>query len=167
MRPRLLILLAAAALALLGASFAYADTQKVEDEIRESSVLRENGRLDIVKTTAGHKGKLLKHTIEMRGRVKPNRKKERPILGINTRGNRTSDPEYLVLGGTIFKNRKLGESIRVGEARLTSKKRRWTYLIDPKEFPGKLGPYGWVAFTTAKGDSADVVPANTYIIHEP
>ena len=103
MRLRALLALVLAALALAGATLAWADTDVIRDDVNETKALRDNGRVDIVKAIAGHQGPLLKHTVIVREQIKKKRKRERPLLGINTRGNPSSDPEYLVYGDDIFK----------------------------------------------------------------
>ncbi len=154
------ILLAVAAVALTG--LALADTAKVRDDKRETSQLVRNGRLDIVQAKVSHSGDRVKHTVTMRKRVKPNRKKERPLIGLNTRGNANSDPEYLVLGESVFRVRKDADPRKVASAKLTAKKRRWIYRFNPADI--ELGRYGWVAITT-KGEAFDTAPAKRYKNH--
>jgi hypothetical protein len=149
------------------AAAALADKTTVKDEKEETAALRANGRVDIVRASAGHYGGLLEHTVVVREGIKRKRKRERPLIGINLRGSNTSDPEYLVYGDDIFKNRPKGDPIRVAEATLRSQGKTWTYRFDPADFPnGGLTRYGWVAFTkTSK--ALDVVPANFYEVHKP
>jgi len=167
MRLRVLIAVPTVALALLGAAFAWADSTTVRDAVGESVPLRQNPRVDIVKAIAGHQGDLLKHTIIVNGRIDPDRRRERPLLGINTRGSSSSDPEFLVYGDDIFKNPKKGKPVRIGKAQLSGHGKRWIYRFDPAQFPhGGLGRYGWAAFTTT-AKALDVVPNNFYAIHKP
>jgi hypothetical protein len=168
MRPtRLLLPLVALLAALLAASFAFADTTTIKDGKRETRALKKNGRVDILRASAGHAGGLLEHRVVVRKRIRTSRRRERPLIGINTRGGGSSDPEFLVYGDDIFKNRKKGDPKRIGNARLTAERRRWTYRFGRDEFPdGPLGRYGWVAFTTT-AKALDVVPANAYEIHRP
>lgn len=165
MRLKHLLPLAVLAVALCGAAYAVADTKTVRDSKGETKALRKNGRVDIIRAKAGHAGQLLKHTVVVRKRIKQSRRRERPLLGINTRGGGSSDPEFLVYGDDIFKSRKKGDPKRIGNAKLSASGRRWTYRFDPGTFPGGLGrKYGWVAFTTT-AKALDVVPANAYAIH--
>lgn len=167
MRPKHLAPILVLVAALIAASVALADTTTIKDGKRETAALKKNGRVDIVKASAGHDGGLLEHRILVRERIKPSRRRERPLIGINTRGGGASDPEFLVYGDDIFKNRKKGDPKRIGAASLDADGRRWTYRFDPAEFPGDgLGRYGWVAFTTT-AKALDVVPANSYEIHKP
>jgi hypothetical protein len=167
MRPRAFLAIPIAAAALLGAAVASADSTTVRDAVGESVPLRQNPRVDIVKAIAGHQGYLLKHTVVVNARIDPDRRRERPLIGINTRGSDSSDPEYLVYGDDIFKNPKKGKPKRIGKARLTGKGKRWVYRFDPEQFPhGGLGRYGWAAFTTT-AKALDVVPNNFYAIHRP
>jgi hypothetical protein len=167
MRLRTLIALALTAAVLVGAALAWADTDVVRDDINETKALRENGRVDIVKAIAGHQGPLLKHTIVVREPIDPKRKRERPLLGINVRGNPSSDPEYLVYGDDIFKNPKQGKPEPIAAAQLSGHGKRWVYRFDPRDFPdGGLRKYGWAAFTTT-AKALDVVPNNSYATHRP
>ena len=166
MRLRALLALTLAAVALGGATLAWADTDVIEDGINETKALRENGRVDIVKAIASHQGKLLKHTVVVREDIDPDRHRERPLLAINVRGNESSDPEFLIYGDDIFKNPKLGKPSRIGPAQLSGHGRRWVYRFDPRDFPDGLRRYGWAAFTTTK-KALDVVPNNSYAIHRP
>ena len=166
MRRKILLPVLALALAASTAT-ALADKNVVKDQRGETAGLRDNGRIDIVRASAGHAGGSLEHKVVMRERIKRKRKRERPLLGINLRGSNSSDPEYLVLGDDIFKNRPQGKPLRIGPAVLKGKRKTWTYRFDPDVFPnGGLGRYGWVAFTTT-GNALDVVPANAYAIHRP
>jgi hypothetical protein len=167
MRRKILLVVAAALTLAAGAVPALADKTVVKDERGETAALRDNGRVDIVRASAGHFGGRLEHKVVMRERIKPKRKRERPLLGLNLRGSNTSDPEYLVLGKDIFKNRPEGKPVRIGAATLRGKRKTWTYRFKPEAFPnGGLGRYGWVAFTTT-AKAFDVAPANAYAIHKP
>ena len=167
MRPKLLAAIAVLLALLVGASLAFADTTTIRDSKRETKALRKNGRVDIVRAIAGHEGALLEHRIVVRERIDTDRRRERPLIGINTRGGGHSDPEFLVYGDDIFKNRRKGDPKRVGAATLAADGRKWTYRFSPGEFPdGGLGRYGWVAFTTT-AKALDVVPVNSYAIHKP
>jgi hypothetical protein len=159
---------AAALLALAAiAAPALADKTTVKDEKRETSALAENGRLDIVRASAGHSGDLLEHKVVMREKIKPNKNRERPLIGINVRGDNTSDPEYLILGEAIFKNPPKGKPTRIAGAKLSGSRKTWTYRFDPADFPaGGLDNYGWAAFISTP-KALDVVPANFYEPHRP
>lgn len=141
-----------------------ANTKSVRDAKRESGPLRKNGRLDIVKAAAGHDraGRLV-HTVVVRKQVDPDRGRERPVIAINTRGGRRSDPEYQVFGDVVYKRPRKGDPRRIGAADLGSRGRRWTYRFDPAVIPG-LGRYGWAAITT-KGSAFDIAPARRYARH--
>jgi len=166
MRLRALLTLAVAAAVLGAAALAWADTDVIRDSVNETKALRDNGRVDIVKAIAGHDGPLLKHTIVVREHIDRDRKRERPLLAINVRGNPSSDPEYLIYGDDIFKNPKHGKPSRIGPAQLSGHGERWVYRFDPRDFPGGLGRYGWAAFTTT-AKALDVVPNNSYVTHRP
>lgn len=163
-RQRQLALLVTAALAA-GAAPALANTTTVRDDTRESKQLKRKGRLDIKKAQAGHKGELLKHTVVMRKRVDADRGKERPLIAINTRGGRTTDPEYLVFGKAIFRQKKKGDPVEIGDAALKARGKRWIYTFDPAVIPG-LKRYGWAAIST-KGKAFDIAPSNRYQLHRP
>lgn len=146
---------------------ALADKTVLKDERNETSALQKNGRLDIVRASAGHSGSLLEHKVVMRERIKRKRNRERPLIGLNVRGGSSSDPEYLILGEAIFKNRPKGDPVKVAGARLRGSRKTWTYRFDPADLPGGgLDTYGWVAFTSTP-KALDLVPANAYEIHRP
>lgn len=146
---------------------ALADRLTVKDEREETAALRDNGRVDILRASAGHHGSRLEHKVVVRERIKRSRKRERPLIGINLRGSNTSDPEYLVYGDDVFKVRPQGDPLRVADASLHGSRKTWTYRFEPAAFPnGGLGRYGWVAFTTTK-KALDVVPPNYYETHRP
>lgn len=167
MRPKHLAPILVLLVALIAASFAFADTTTIKDGKRETKALKKNGRVDIIRASAGHDGELLEHTVVVREKIKTKRRRERPLIGINTKGGGASDPEFLVYGDDIFKTRKKGDPKRIGAATLGADGRVWTYRFSPAEFPdGGLGRYGWVAFTTT-AKALDVVPANSYAIHKP
>ncbi|HKJ35852.1 MAG TPA: hypothetical protein VKA36_04725 [Solirubrobacterales bacterium] len=161
-RPSL-ILIAAFAAAAIAATPAAANRQVVRDELRETRALKLNGRIDIRKAIAGHRGDLLEHKVVMRKRIAPKRGRERPLIALNTRGSRRSDAEYLVFGKGIFKNRKKGDPKLIGEAKLIARGRSWTYRFDAGEIPG-LKRYGWSAVVT-KGNAFDIAPAKRYKRH--
>lgn len=150
--------------ATLLAAPADASRQVVRDELRETKALKRNGRIDIRKATARHRGELLEHSVVMRKRIAPKRGRERPLIAINTRGGGRSDAEYLVFGGAIFKNRPKGEPKRIGDAELEAGRRKWTYRFDPAEIKGGLGRYGWAAVVT-KGNAFDLAPPRRYKRH--
>lgn len=167
MRKTILISLILAAAAFGAVTFASAsggtsNKVTIRDDIRETKALRKNPRVDITKVIAAHRGSKLQFTIAVRDKIKPKRHAEQPLLGINTRGNPSSDPEYLVRGGAIFKNPKKGDPQRIAHASLTEKGRRWQYRFDPADFPGGLGKFGWAAFTVTK-KALDVVPNDSYV----
>lgn len=153
--------LAIAAVAAL-ASVALANEQVVRDDRAETKQLKRHPRLDILRATAGHRDGLLMHTVTMRRAVDADRGKERPLIGLNVRGGRRSELEYLVFGGAVFKLRNDRDPKVVADAELTSRGRRWVYLFDPEEVG--LNRYGWVAIT-AKGRTGDVAPADRYRRH--
>ena len=139
----------------------------VRDDVHETQALRDNPRVDIVKAIAAHQGELLKHTVIVQAPINKKKRRERPLLGINTRGNSASDPEFLVYGNDIFKNPKKGKPSKIGRAQLSGHGKRWIYRFDPDVFPhGGLGRYGWAAFTTT-AKALDVVPNNSYVTHRP
>jgi hypothetical protein len=160
--------LPAAAAALLAAALlatpASAGRQVVRDELRETKALKLNGRIDIRKAIARHRGELLEHSVVMRRRIAPKRGRERPVIAINTRGGGRSDAEYLVFGRAIFKNRPKGKPKLIGEAELVAKGRKWTYRFDPAEIKRDLGRYGWAAIVT-KGNAFDLAPPKRYKKH--
>jgi hypothetical protein len=160
---------AVTALAVMAtAAPAIADKTVLKDEREETAALRENGRVDIVRASAGHAGGRLEHKVVMREKIKPKRKRERPLLGINVRGSSSSDPEYLVFGDDVFKNRLKGDPVRVADATLKGRRKTWTYRFDPADFPGGgLDSYGWVAFTATEKATLDILPANAYEVHKP
>lgn len=145
------------------AAGAAGNDQVVRDKLRETKLLKRNGRMDIRRATAGHDGELLVHEVEMRKRVDPERGKERPLITLNVRGGGRSDPEYLVFGGALFKVRTKGDPKRIGDARLSARGRRWTYSFDPTQIKG-LKRYGWAA-VSSKGKIFDVAPSKRYKQH--
>lgn len=159
---RLVTLCAALAVFALAATAALANRQTVRDARAETKALKKNGRLDIIRATAGHQGELLKHVVTMRRRVDPDRPKERPLIGLNARGGPHSDPEFLVFGADVFKVRAGKDPKRVGAAELSSRGRRWAYLFDPAQID--LKRYGWAAIAT-RGKTFDVAPAGRYKNH--
>jgi hypothetical protein len=161
--PPTLVAALVAALATL-APAAAAGEQVVRDARAETKQLRGHPRLDILRATAGHRGGLLVHTVTMRRAVTPERGRERPLIGLNVRGGKRSDPEFLVFGAAVFKVRAKGDPKVVADAELSSRGRRWVYTFDPAEF--SLKRYGWVAITS-KGKTADVAPARRYRTHRP
>lgn len=164
----ILAAVAFAAAALAASSGATSEAKKaaakvtVRDGVRETRALRKNGRVDIVKVIAAHHGPDLQFTVVVRSKINPARHAEQPLLGINTRGNPASDPEYLVRGGAVFKNPKKGKPERIAHATLTEEGRSWQYRFSPKAVPGGLGKFGWAAFTVTK-KALDVVPNNSYV----
>lgn len=154
-----LALVAALALLALLVAPALAD-RVVRDEVKENRGLRENGRIDIVRATSGRANGRLEHTVTMRRQVKPKRGRERPGILINTRGGRSTNPEYLVFGSRVLRLKRGGEAIPIGAASLSAKGRTWTYRFRPKAIPN-LKRYGWAAVTD-KGDVGDIAPNDRY-----
>lgn len=159
---RLATLCAALALVALAATAAFANRQTVRDDRSETKALKKNGRLDIIRAKAGHRGQLLEHVVTMRRPVDPKRPKERPLIALNVRGGAQSDPEFLVFGNDLFKVRSKKDPKRVGRAELTARGRSWTYLFDPAQID--LKRYGWATITT-RGKAFDVAPASRYKNH--
>lgn len=155
---------AACLLAVLLTSPSAANSRAAGDAKRETAPLRKNGRLDITRALARHRKGLLAHTVVVRRRVAPERGKERPVIALNTRGGRRSDPEFQVYGRAVFDVRGSGDPTAIADAELRSRGRRWTYLFDPAGIPGLEGRYGWAAITT-KGSAFDVAPGRRYALH--
>lgn len=145
-------------------SVSAANSRAVSDGKRETAPLRKNGRLDITRALAGHRNGLLTHTVVVRRRVAPERGKERPVIALNTRGRRRSDPEFQVYGRAVFDVRGSGDPQAIADAELRSRGRRWIYLFDPAGIPGLERRYGWAAITT-KGSAFDVAPSRRYALH--
>jgi hypothetical protein len=155
-------LVAAILAALLASASALADTRSLRDPRGDTPQLRRHGRLDIVKVAVSHAHGLVVHTVVVRSKVKPKHGRERPVIAINVRGGKRSDPEYLVFGEAIFRVRKGRDPKQVGTAELTSRGRRWVYRFDPAQL--KTDAYGWAAITT-KGHTSDVAPDSRYLTH--
>lgn len=146
---------------LAGATLAQAGKRGVKDDRKETKALKKNGRVDIVRAGAGSAGKSVVHRVTMRKRVKPGRGRERPGILINTRGGRSTDPEYLVFASRIYEIKKRKDKLKeIGRAKLRAKGRTWTYRFESKQIPG-LKRYGWAAITE-KGKARDIAPARRY-----
>ena len=156
---------ALAATVAVGSAVATADNQSVNDRTRESKGLKQNPELDIVRSRAGHAvGARLKHSVVMRGKLKPAKKNSRPFILINTRGGKRSDFEYLVVGPRVFKVRPNGEYRKVGANRFNARKKTWVYRFKAKTI-GSPKSYGWAALT-AKGKTIDLSPGRRYQSHQ-
>lgn len=152
------------ALLVAGAATAIGDGQTVRDRAKDTAELKRKGELDIVRATAGHAiGGKLKHKITMRERLKPGQKNTRPFILINTRGDATSDFEFLVLGPRVFKVTRKGKFRKVGANKFSARKRTWVYRFPASTF-GDPESYGWAALT-AKGGTSDLAPNRRYKEH--
>jgi hypothetical protein len=158
-------LAAVAAFAVLVAT-AVADTTVVKDRKNDTPALKKRPVLDIVRATAGHAGtERVKHTVTMRGRLKPNKANTRPLLLINTRGGPRSNFEYVVTGPRVMKRTADGY-VKVGSNQVKTRKRTWIYRFDPASLG--IGPddsYGWAMYTS-KGRASDLAPNNRYRVHD-
>lgn len=160
------IFLALALTGLMGlAALAIADTKTVDDTVKETGKLRSKPYLDITRAKAGHAndGRLL-HTVTMRGKIRAEKSNERAILLINTKGSRTSSPEFVVLNRRVFEVD--GDQLtKAGAADLGTSKRTWKYRFKPETI-GDPKKYGWAALTS-KGNTSDLAPNRRYAIHAP
>lgn len=147
-------LLALAALADAG--------QRIEDRARETRALKENGRVDIIRAGSARYGRDVRFTVTMRAPVRPNAAEGRPLLILNVRGGNRSDPEYLLLGPTLFRIKPSGADIPIGKVQAGARGRTWSYRFDPDQIPGGLDRYGW-AVLTRTGEAEDVAPEDGYV----
>jgi len=163
-RSTLTLVAAGVALLLLAAAAEAARAAKIVRDPRfDTPFLSDHGHLDITRTTADRDLEVIRHSVTMRAPARPARRRERPAIIINTRGGKRSPYEYIVLGSTIFRVPAKGSPRRVGDATLTSKRRRWSYRFDLDEVPGLGAGYGWAAITQRRsGRFADVAPDRGY-----
>lgn len=150
----LLIALAAAAMAPA--------SQRIEDRKRETGALKENARVDIIRASSARYGRDVRFTVTMRSAVRPNAAEGRPLLILNVRGGNRSDPEYLLLGATLFRVTPSGEDVPIGNVQAGARGRTWSYRFDPRQIPGGLDRYGWAALTRT-AEAEDVAPEDGYV----
>lgn len=166
-RSRRVLRLAAAGvvLSLLAAVAAGAAGERVVGDPRfDTPYLSDNGRVDITRATAARDLDVVRHSVAVRAPIRPARHRERPAIIINTRGGKRSPYEYIVLGSTIFRVPAKGSPRAVGDAALTSKRRRWSYRFNLDRVPGFGAGYGWAAITQRRsGKLADVAPDRGYV----
>lgn len=144
---------------------AMADDQSVRDGTRDGKGLKGSPEIDIIRATAGHAaGGKLKHKVRMRGRLKPKKSNTRPFLLINTKGNRSSAFEYLVLGSRVFRLKRNGDYVRTGANKFAARGKTWTYRFPAKAI-GSPKKYGW-AVLTANGNGRDLAPNDRYVTHK-
>jgi len=158
---RILVALLTVALVATLAATAFGRTT-VTDPKRETEALERQGRLDIVRATAGRdrvRGQQV-HSVTMRRPIRPGRQREQPVILINTRGGGTTDPEYAVFGEMLLRVKRGGDLVAIGRAQLRAEGRTWTYRFDPKRIPD-LRRYGWAALLRTDGTS-DVAPEDGY-----
>jgi len=155
------VALAAAGLACLVLSATAAAKTTVRDQTRETRALADHPRLDIRRATSAKGNGNLIFTVTMRRAVRPNSERERPGILINTRGDRRSDPEYLVFGGAVYRVTRGGNTVAIGPAQLGSNGRTWTYRFDPGEIPDLGNRFGWAAITD-RDRAEDIAPGSRY-----
>ena len=146
---------------LLGVTTAEA-SQRIEDRKRETRALRDNGRVDIIAVSAARYGRDLRFRITMRARVRAESSAERPLLILNVRGGNRSDPEFLLLGETLFRVKPSGADVPIGKVQVGVSGRAWSYRFDPRDIPRGLDRYGWAALTRTR-DAEDVAPEDGYV----
>lgn len=151
-------------LAAVAATSGAAGSRVVRDPRFDSPYLSDNGRVDITRATAARDLGVVRHSVAVRAPIRPARHRERPAIILNTRGGKRSPYEYIVLGSTIFRVPAKGSPRAVGDAVLTSKRRRWRYRFDLDRVPGLGAGYGWAAITQRRsGRLADVAPDRGYV----
>lgn len=139
----------------------------VRDPKGDTRLLKKKPELDIVRAGVSKgRGDRVVHKIRMRGKLKPGRPNTRPLLLINTRGNKASKFEYLISGRRVLKRvtdgRKEGVDSfeKVASARLKSRRRTWIYRFKPSGLDAGAS-YGWAALTS-KGKTTDLAPDRRY-----
>lgn len=141
-----------------------AGVRTIRDAKFDNRAVSRNGRIDITKATASRDGNAIKHSVQMRARLNPQRSKERPGVLINITGGRRSDPEFLVFGGTIFKvPRGDGKPNPIGNTNLTSSRRTWRFSFSAGEIPTLPARYGWAVVTQRGASIADIAPDAGYV----
>ncbi len=160
-------MLAAAGVALLllaAVAEAASAARVVRDPRFDTPYLSDHGRVDITRATAARELDVVRHSVTTRAPTRPARRRERPAIVINTRGGKRSPYELIVLGSTIFRVPVKGSPKAVGDATLTSTRRRWSYRFDLDGIPGLGAGYGWAAITQRRsGKLADVAPDRGYV----
>lgn len=162
---RWIVVVGVVALVAVSASFALAGAggKTVTDGRKDTRALKDRPEIDIVKASAVDAvGSRVKHKIKMRGKLTPSKNNTRPFILINTKGSKTSDFEYLVLGARVFE--KKGKKFnKVGANQFVARKRTWIYRFKPKKI-GVTDSYDWAALT-AKGKATDLAPNKRYTTH--
>ena len=92
-------------------------SKRIEDRARETRALKENGRVDIIRAGSARYGGDVRNAVTMRSAVQVARPAERPLLILNVDGGNRSDPEYLLLGETLFRVNPPGPTYRSGRCR--------------------------------------------------
>lgn len=141
---------------------ALAGDDAIRDRKGDGKGLKRKPAIDIARVyVADEAGHRLKFKIKMHGRLTPAKKNTRPFLLINTKGSRTSDFEYLVLGPRVF--RALPKRYRkVGANKFVAKRRTWIYRFKPASIGlGDGDTFSW-AVLTAKGKTTDLAPDRRY-----
>jgi hypothetical protein len=167
MTPRLtkvaIALLAGAVLAaLLASSSEAAGKRTVRDPKFDNRAVSKNGRLDIVAASHRSKAGTVRFTVTMREKVKRGRSNERPGIFLNTKGGRRSDPEYAAFGQTLFRIRRNGTAVAIGDSALSSARRTWKFAFDPGQVAALADGYGWAAITQKGKRIADIAPDRGY-----
>jgi hypothetical protein len=154
--------LALAALCLLVAGMATAGSDVLRDRKGDSRALKSKPEIDIARVlVADEAGRRLKFKITMHGKLRPQKTNTRPFILINTRGGKTSEFEYVVLGPRVFKAKKRGYE-KVGANKFVAKKSTWIYRFKPRSIGLRDGDtFGW-AVLTAKGRTTDLAPNKRY-----
>jgi len=161
-RIGVVVLVCLLALLVTGSATA-AGGRTVRDPKFDTPYLSRHGRLDVTKASAGRRIAKVTHSVTMRAKLKPVRRRERPAIIINTRGGRRSTYEYIVYGSTVFRVPRQGQPQRVAAATLAAKDRTWRYRFDLDDVAGLGAGYGWAAVTQKRsGKFADVAPDDGY-----
>lgn len=156
----------AVALLTASASLAVAGSRDdvVKDGAKDERQLKNKPEIDIVKATVSDAtGNRVKYKITMRGKLTPKKNNTRPFILINTKGNKTSDFEYLVLGSRVFKKTRKDKFKKVGANQFAARNKTWIYRFKPKKL-GITDSYDW-AVLTAKGEATDLAPNKRYVTH--
>lgn len=157
----------ALAVAVAGVGLASANT--VTDRKNDTRKLLNSPELDIVRVNVQNAtGNRVKFKVKMRGRVDPDKSNTRPFILINTRGNDTSDFEYLVVGPRVFKKKgndpENPKFTKVGANQFDTRKRTWIYRFKTDRIRVKRS-FEW-AVLTAKGKTEDLAPNLVYAKHK-